>query len=364
VDCSLIELKKGANCNDELSLTYKITNTNDMGILFDTPVYLVEARPSINGVQKARFNVANVVLEKKGDFKLFKQVIPYASCSRDLNREIEFNVIAKSGDSCPQCPKSTSLIVNSDAPKVCDVGLIVSCVPPESGSPCISVTETLCTTRPKQMELMFTGGRCEDSEQSQGDKFICDLSLDNIRNVNSAYIRIVGKDGETYFTGVVNKGEIFTMGTQSDRVQADSDVFIYTDSTQTSLLQQFRFHTSCSQNLSSGDIFGGITIVAFITDAGRKEGGLSSTMDLSFEVSNKNTEDDVFFNKVVYTVQGSGTRTQKLRFTLAPGKNRVTLKENVPIGNGGIVNARLIGAMDTDIREVCTYEKNFTVYSL
>ncbi|KAL3930794.1 MAG: hypothetical protein SGBAC_011609 [Bacillariaceae sp.] len=82
---------------------------------------------------------------------------------------------------------------------------------------------------------------------------------------HAVWLEAIGKDGEAYFVGPVNVNSTWTAQTVNERVQADTDIFIYEFGAggKGRLLQQVRFHSSCSDELFLTDQFGSNQLIEF-----------------------------------------------------------------------------------------------------
>lgn len=140
----------------------------------------------------------------------------------------------------------------------CDCNLQLTCTSSEGG-PCVPVdqsTSGVCDFHPHYFDVLFSGGLCAGSVNQQGDEFLC-IEEGDLTDISKAFIIIRGKS-RLYFSGYVDKGEVFTIG-HGCKVDSDLKVFIYNTNGGT-VLQAFSFHSSCSRSLALNDVFGAITI--------------------------------------------------------------------------------------------------------
>jgi len=146
----------------------------------------------------------------------------------------------------------------------------------------------LCEDRPTKMDFKFLGGTCEDSKHEQPEKVTC---VDNGVIGYPAHVIMKpsgnkggkGKDGEgseVYFNATVhNQNEIMNIG-NGEEVTADMDVEVYNYDQEKKLVlvQKITYHSSCSGNLSIGDIFGSVKLVGFTNkDQGKVKGCFGNT---------------------------------------------------------------------------------------
>ena len=126
-----------------------------------------------------------------------------------------------------------------------------------------------CLERPTGAAMLFNGGGCEQSDNTQQLKFTCqDYSGGPPVNENDeAYIEVTDIKGLgiVYFSGIVSVGEIFRLNDAEERFEADMFVTISSPD-QSTLLQRVQFHSSCSSNLELKNRFGASQLVEFIND--------------------------------------------------------------------------------------------------
>jgi hypothetical protein len=81
----------------------------------------------------------------------------------------------------------------------------------------------------------------------------------------TSYIEYFGKDitGAPFFTGTVREGDVFYLYNGGEKLDADFNFNIYTDSSKGTLLQSAFFHASCSQPLVLKNVFGATQVVQF-----------------------------------------------------------------------------------------------------
>ena len=138
---------------------------------------------------------------------------------------------------------------------------------PTPSLPCPTKVE--CTKRPDKFFFKFSGGKCIDSENSQADKFSCeDIEGSGIFDKSHQYyLEFSDKDNkEIYFTGLEYIGSELELLPEKSKFPADMRVNIYTGVDKSILKQTLIFHSSCSKNLFTGDSFGAVTLVGFVSD--------------------------------------------------------------------------------------------------
>lgn len=142
------------------------------------------------------------------------------------------------------------------------------------------------------MKYKYNGGDCSQSFTIQeAEKFSC-TDFDWAEGESGppldepAYIVLVAQKDETeeYFRGTVSPGEIFTAiageGTDQDKFEADSTMYIYDNENDLNLMQLVLFHTSCSQNLFLKDRYGSAQVVEFTNPTGTFTCFLDATLDI------------------------------------------------------------------------------------
>jgi hypothetical protein len=115
-----------------------------------------------------------------------------------------------------------------------------------------------CATsdKPRSLTFQYTGGTCASSNNPQNGKFACGGTIDG-----GLAATLKSNDGYTVTPTTVQPGAEFTVTSTSD-MRADS-AFELTNSGNK---QTLKIHTSCSQRLEGGDVFGGLTLKAINGD--------------------------------------------------------------------------------------------------
>jgi hypothetical protein len=105
----------------------------------------------------------------------------------------------------------------------------------------------------KSLTFTLTGGECGDSSNDQGRKFEC------YGDFPTSSPFTVKLDNANFKTGgqqkSFRKGDAFTIVPYGSKFDADTEITIGG--------QQLSIHTSCSQPLNLGDVFGGVTLVDY-----------------------------------------------------------------------------------------------------
>ena len=170
-----------------------------------------------------------------------------------------------------------------------------------------------CEKEPTALEFKFAGGRCESSKHSQEDFFCKDFGdegdVTDSETVNYIEVMSPRKVGALYFEGSLSVGETFVVkkggvdeegGDRKDRrhlimqngvrggepldeepLDGELMVLTYADDSKEELLQILLFHTECNGDLSLGDKYGSLHLMAFTNG----DTSADMYMDLQFEVS-------------------------------------------------------------------------------
>jgi len=155
-----------------------------------------------------------------------------------------------------------------------------------AGLPCDTPTLGIepCLERPTGATMLFNGGGCEQSDNTQELKFTCE-DLNGGPPVNEgdqAYIIVtdIKGNGITYFEGLVAVGETFPINDNNERFEADMFIMIFSPD-QSTPLQMVQFHSSCSQNLELKNRFGASQLVEFMNEL---QGTVSCFVTFSFAI--------------------------------------------------------------------------------
>jgi len=160
------------------------------------------------------------------------------------------------------------------APLPCDIVLDATCVladGPQAGLECSTpfLGFIECLERPTGATMLYNGGGCDQSDNSQPLKFTCaDMNGGPPTEIGAeSYIIVtdIKGDGITYFEGLVAVDSLFSLNDNGERFAADQFIMIYTPD-QSTLLQMVQYHSSCSQNLELKNRFGASQLVEFMNE--------------------------------------------------------------------------------------------------
>jgi len=156
----------------------------------------------------------------------------------------------------------------------CDIMLETECVladGPQAGSDCSTpfLGFIECLERPTAATMLYNGGGCEQSDNSQPLKFTC-MDMNGgppLEEGAESYIVVtdIKGNGITYFEGLVAVNELYPLNDAGERFEADMFIMIYTPD-QSTLLQMVQYHSSCSQNLELKNRFGASQLVEFFNE--------------------------------------------------------------------------------------------------
>jgi len=159
-----------------------------------------------------------------------------------------------------------SLMATPALASVCTLKVTMeACVsaPPSSGDD--------CKGKVISMELEYTGGGCGASSHSQKtDKVKC--SGDPLGTAPVSIYVTGGRNGEKVWGFAENLlvgGEVSAYAANAGKNNLDAETTVtIIDEFDDCVLQEVKFHTSCSQPLSVGDQFGGVKVISMTTTEG------------------------------------------------------------------------------------------------
>ncbi len=175
-----------------------------------------------------------------------------------------------------------------------NAALVCSPAPGTPTSECVvgNVQPVDCTTqgKPTSLSFLYNGNTCAnpDNNNPQSGKFLCTGSIDP-----SLPITVSNAQGYLISPATVSPGETFTVSAGSFQAQS---VFTLTNAGGT---ETESIHTSCSQVLAVGNVFGSLTLVAF----NGQQGGNQVTY--TYKVTNRGavTLNDVLLSDTVNGVE-------------------------------------------------------------
>ena len=187
----------------------------------------------------------------------------------------------------PPTPPGSPPPTPPGSPPPCTIELSTECTikgGENDGQACDALAPpvTICLQRPYAATMLFNGGGCEQSDNTQNLKFTCEDFEGGPSTSEPAYIIVTDIKGLgiTYFEGPVEVGELFDLNDNEELFEPDMFISIFTPD-QSTLLQKVQFHTSCSRNLELLNRFGASQLVEFINE---KQGVVSSFSTVSFAI--------------------------------------------------------------------------------
>ena len=173
-------------------------------------------------------------------------------------------------------------------PGTCDFNITIGCFY-EDGSSCDTPVAPvqICTDRPHNMSMRFTGGDCSQSFNTQGNDFSCtDYQGGPSSDEGSqSWIEVASHNGEgaMYHDGWVTVGEVFALNDNDERFVSDIRISIYSseDKSEDNLLQEVDFSATCTSNLALNDRFGASQVVDWYN---LQQGTVSASVNVTFTV--------------------------------------------------------------------------------
>jgi hypothetical protein len=171
----------------------------------------------------------------------------------------------------------------SPAPsKSCILDIEIDCIPESDllGDRCdsIPICNQLCNQRASEMSFRYNGGDCSQSLNSQPSSlFECNDFNGGPPSEEGVVAWIEAFElgrRETYFSGFVPVGEVFTLFAE-EKISANQNITVYdpkgeTDRSnivrQENTMQTIKYHSSCAWNLFLNDIFGSVQLVEFVNE--------------------------------------------------------------------------------------------------
>ena len=175
--------------------------------------------------------------------------------------------------------------------------------------------------KPTNLTFRYTGGSCAASNNSQDKKFECSGAA------TSDTVTITSEKGKTIITpSTVSLGEEFTIRGEKDKLESGTELNVGG--------QFLDIHTSCSAPIRVGDVYGGLTLVAF-----NGQRATDDEVTFTYEVTNDgDTVTDASISDSFGSVDddfelGAGesvtfTRTQNITSTTTNTVNVTSLLQN------------------------------------
>lgn len=162
----------------------------------------------------------------------------------------------------------------------------------------VFIDEMCCSGAGEKLQaipMLYTGDDCSASDNTQGDQFSCtDYAPmpDVVKIIVTDKPDPNHKRAKRWFEGYVGLFESFMIDSMNEglsQISGDSYIFIY--DINDNLVQQMGFHTSCSNTLSIGDVFGSLLCLGCVPEGDGdpnlcSQGGLPQTMQMEFTGEN------------------------------------------------------------------------------
>lgn len=207
----------------------------------------------------------------------------------------------------------------------CEIEVSIDCVD-SNGTKCedIEPPRDKCDEQPSVLVLRYNGGDCtqDDNEQPPAENMCFDFSGGPSRTA-PAYVRAFDSmgQGEEYFSGPLEIGEEFTLGTPENPLRSETS-FVISEGIEAggTPLQVINFQTSCEGNLFLKDRFGSTEVVGWTNQA---QGTVSCQKLVSFNYFIMNTGVvETEPTSLVGTINGIDTDlSNQLPDSLAPKEN-------------------------------------------
>ena len=289
------------NCKANVLLEYSITNIDvDKNTVLDIQISLNKVRPFASVIEDVPLQDRTILTGNTLTFSKSKY-LDFCSTYEESGKDgLTFDVVVD----CIGGRTFVSTVkyaFDEIPPPTCNADLQISCKASDDG-PCHPRSNSHeCTFRPHYFDFMLSGGLCASSKNDQDpSKFVC-VDEGDMSEYAELFVVVEGiKTKDNYFAGFVSMGEVFTVG-RGAKVDSDMKVYIFSQLGGIPI-QTFRFHTSCSKNLSTGDVFGGIEIAGFRDDlriVTHLPSAVAPIYYLSYEITNKGVN-AVFLQHLIF----------------------------------------------------------------
>jgi hypothetical protein len=217
-------------------------------------------------------------------------------------------------------------------------GKTLDCTPPtQPGSDMceVQLATPSCTTmgKPTSLTFKYTGGGCAASNNPQGGKATCSGSIDKTK----AILVTTTNSGYSIVPATVNPGQEFTVNASS--FNADSSFKL----TNAGGNEALKIHTSCSQVLEVGNVFGSLTLVGF---NGKRAGG---PINYSYVVTNRGAplQNVTLTDNKLGAIAGPFSLGNAQIMTFTKSADIITDTTNVVIASGTVAGGLSCQASDS-----------------
>lgn len=225
-------------------------------------------------------------------------------------------------------------------------GQVLDCTPVPNGptNECVTQLGPVpdCTTagKPTSLTFRYTGGGCAESKNTQApDKAVCTATptggiVDGLITVRAAGNSSLTSDVYGVSPTTVDKGFEFTITFGGNAFKADS----YVEIKDTHGVKELnRIHTSCSQPLKVGDVFGSLELVAFNDQTAGNEVSYTYALTNNGDaLANVTLSDDKLGNDIIdppTTLASDETKTYKVIVELTGSVTNTATATGYLLGN-------------------------------
>jgi hypothetical protein len=163
------------------------------------------------------------------------------------------------------------------------VELSLSCSDQDGNECVVAQDQQECDSHPTYLDLKFTGKPCSASVNDLGPLFTCN-DFDSMQDVSEVYITIESKEDGVYFEAPVTKGKMVRLGDEYRKLPADLVLNIQAGRNG-SLLQKMKFRASCTEPISTRNVFGSLTLLGF-GDGEKTVVATENEFEIQYEVNN------------------------------------------------------------------------------
>ena len=163
------------------------------------------------------------------------------------------------------------------------VVLSLSCSDQYGNECVVAQDQQECDSHPTYLDLKFTGKPCNASANDLGPFFTCN-DFDPMQHVSEVYITIGSKEDDVYFEAPVTKGKMVRLGDEYRKLPADLVLNIQAGRNG-SLLQKMKFRASCTEPISTRNVFGSLTLLGF-GDGEKTVVATENEFEILYEVNN------------------------------------------------------------------------------
>jgi hypothetical protein len=159
----------------------------------------------------------------------------------------------------------------------------------DNGDPCDMPMPTtqICTGRPYKAGMLYNGGDCSQSFNTQSEVFSCtdydEGPPTEIGEQSWITVTDASGDGIVYHDNWVSVGDIYYLDNDEQRFGTDQIIYIYSsdEKDEDSLLQYVEYNTACTGDLALKDRFGASQLVEWFN---LEQGLVSCSTNISYTI--------------------------------------------------------------------------------